>query len=505
MTNDVVYNVDKRTERKMDADVYVRGITKYRSMAAPPSHPVPAGQVNVCIRKRPLFPYEIERGEFDVLTCHSSGDANGSTVVVHKCGQELKPMRGVVKVVDNVGFPCTEAFGAAATNEAVYRAAGKPLLRVAAAGGTATCLMFGQTGSGKTHTMSAIQHAVARDIFATSDQTNSTGPPAVPVSVVYFELLGKRCFDLLEDGRREVFLREAADGEVHVRGVPAHEVCSADELTSAMDAALGRRETASTAVNATSSRSHAVCRIFFGGDGATTGSLTLVDLAGSERRTESMYHTAERRRECAEINTSLMVLKDCIRQRSAAAKSQTRVHVPFRGSNLTKILKDCLTNPEAHTTVIATASPGASDLEHTLDTLEAVSSVLGTESLITSCVAEVEEAKHQPIALPTEWTREQLREWLADKVDDLDTLPSALTGRQFARYGVPQVTALVCSGDRDKGQKLHAAFRKALKDAKEQEAARRKELKELASQRKKVKSAFALCVAPARPMQMAEC
>ena len=62
----------------------------------------------------------------------------------------------------------------------------------------------------------------------------------------------------------------------------------------AMKAALGRRETASTGANASSSRSHAVCRIRIG-DGKQRGMLTLVDLAGSERKHDSMYHDADRR------------------------------------------------------------------------------------------------------------------------------------------------------------------------------------------------------------------
>jgi len=63
---------------------------------------------------------------------------------------------------------------------------------MACGGGTATCFMFGQTGSGKTHTMSAIQNCVARDVFAAPLGGGS-------VYLAYFELVGKRCFDLLDE------------------------------------------------------------------------------------------------------------------------------------------------------------------------------------------------------------------------------------------------------------------------------------------------------------------
>ena len=111
-----------------------------------------------------------------------------------------------------------------------------------------------------------------------------------------------------------------------------------------------------------------MCRLHLG----SKGLLTLVDLAGSERKEDSMYHDAERRKEAAEINSSLMTLKECIRHRAmAAARPDKKVHIPYRGSNLTKVLKNSLSNPEAHTTVIATASPAATDTEHTMCTFQA--------------------------------------------------------------------------------------------------------------------------------------
>ena len=41
--------------------------------------------------------------------------------------------------------------------------------------------------------------------------------------------------------------------------------------------------------------------------------LTLVDCAGTERKEDSAAHTAERRKEGAEINSSLHALKECLR------------------------------------------------------------------------------------------------------------------------------------------------------------------------------------------------
>ena len=115
-----------------------------------------------------------------------------------------------------------------------------------------------------------------------------------------------------------------------------------------------------------------------GKPGKLRGKLSLVDLAGSERGTDTRSHNSQRRTESAEINTSLLSLKECIRalgQRKATTASSSAtpgsggVHVPYRGSKLTLILKDCFTSPQARSTMIATVSPGASATDHSLNTL----------------------------------------------------------------------------------------------------------------------------------------
>lgn len=65
----------------------------------------------------------------------------------------------------------------------------------------------------------------------------------------------------------------------------------------------------------------------------------------------------------AEINKSLLALKECIR-----ALDQEKKHTPFRGSKLTMVLRDSFTG-NCKTMMIANVSPCLSCSEHTLNTL----------------------------------------------------------------------------------------------------------------------------------------
>lgn len=67
--------------------------------------------------------------------------------------------------------------------------------------------------------------------------------------------------------------------------------------------------------------------------------------------------------EGAEINKSLLALKECIRALDAEAR-----HVPFRGSKLTEVLRDSFQG-DCRTVMIANISPASGSCEHTLNTL----------------------------------------------------------------------------------------------------------------------------------------
>lgn len=69
--------------------------------------------------------------------------------------------------------------------------------------------------------------------------------------------------------------------------------------------------------------------------------------------------------EGAEINKSLLALKECIRALDSGSS-----HVPFRASKLTMVLRDSFLNKQsAKIVMIACINPGSSSADHTLNTL----------------------------------------------------------------------------------------------------------------------------------------
>ena len=96
-----------------------------------------------------------------------------------------------------------------------------------------------------------------------------------------------------------------------------------------------------------------------------------MDLAGSERAADTMSDNRQRRLEGAEINKSLLGLKECVRaidsQKGQATQGQ---HVPFRQSKLTLVLRDSfLASDKVKIIMLACVCPGISSGDHTLNTL----------------------------------------------------------------------------------------------------------------------------------------
>jgi kinesin family protein 2/24 len=113
-------------------------------------------------------------------------------------------------------------------------------------------------------------------------------------------------------------------------------------MSNIIDLANSIRTTHNTVTNEVSSRSHAICNIIIKERDCEEayGKLILVDLAGSERAQETQSNDKNRRVEGAEINKSLLALKECIRALDTRKNGNSDAHVPFRASKLTLVLRD---------------------------------------------------------------------------------------------------------------------------------------------------------------------
>ncbi|KAG2541673.1 hypothetical protein PVAP13_9NG694500 [Panicum virgatum] len=201
------------------------------------------------------------------------------------------------------------------------------------------------------------------------------------MKVTFLELYNEDITDLLaledqsrfpEDRqKRHITLMEDGKGGAVIRGLEEIVVYSPRDIYSLLERGSARRRTADTALNKQSSRSHAVFSINIHVKETTVGDeelmkcgrLNLVDLAGSENIARSGVREG-RAREAGEMNKSLLTLGRVI-----TALVEHSVHVPYRDSKLTRLLRESL-GGKAKTCIIATVSPSVHSLEETLVTLD---------------------------------------------------------------------------------------------------------------------------------------
>ena len=204
--------------------------------------------------------------------------------------------------------------------------------------GIVTCFAYGQTGSGKTYTMKGIQNMAIDSLFNEAQKINNK---KLVFYISFFEIYGGRLYDLLNN-KNKLQVLDDKNGKVQIFGLEEILAESPEEMQLIIDKANSIRTTHNTVTNETSSRSHAICNICIKEEGKSEeyGKLSLVDLAGSERAQETQSNNRQRRAEGAEINKSLLALKECIRALDARKSGNSEIHVPFRASKLTHVLRD---------------------------------------------------------------------------------------------------------------------------------------------------------------------
>lgn len=186
------------------------------------------------------------------------------------------------------------------------------------------------------------------------------------IGVSYLEVYNENVMNLLTKSG-PLKLREDSNGVV-VSGLILKPISSAEELLDLLAVGNANRTQHPTDANAESSRSHAVFQVHLRMTDRKTGQkrtvkLSMIDLAGSERAA-STKGNGLRFKEGANINKSLLALGNCINKLADGLK-----HIPYRDSNLTRILKDSL-GGNCQTLMISNVSPSSLTYEDTYNTLK---------------------------------------------------------------------------------------------------------------------------------------
>eukprot|EP00462_Mataza_sp_D1_P023278 CAMPEP_0175134036 /NCGR_PEP_ID=MMETSP0087-20121206/7968_1 /TAXON_ID=136419 /ORGANISM="Unknown Unknown, Strain D1" /LENGTH=1195 /DNA_ID=CAMNT_0016416579 /DNA_START=15 /DNA_END=3602 /DNA_ORIENTATION=+ len=339
--------------------------------------------VKVCVRVRPLINLEHEK----------------------KCQPIVEyPMKDQIRISHQQPAGMEKLFtydyvhNENSSQEQLYSQCVSPLVDSYLKGYNATILAYGQTGSGKTHTMGTTgkpidgdvtnQGIIPRVISHLFAEINRRADTEFEVRVSFLEIHNEHIHDLLDTDFATTTgakpgglpIRETAAGGVVVQGAKEEVVTSEADLFACLERGATMRSTAATAMNHTSSRSHAIFTVFLtqkavsGGKGeeeeeeedeTITSKFHFVDLAGSERAKKTGA-TGARMKEGISINSGLLALANCICALSDPKNKNG--HVPFRDSKITRMLQDSL-GGNSQTTMIACVSPADSNCDETTSTL----------------------------------------------------------------------------------------------------------------------------------------
>ncbi|CAF4178972.1 unnamed protein product [Rotaria socialis] len=320
-------------------------------------------EIYVYARKRPLL--STESNFQDAITVP---DNKRIIIAENKANLDCTPL------LKKTEFEFDQVFGSDASNKHIFEATVLPLISTTHRHNL-TYICFGQTGSGKSHTIFGSRNTDGLLIHCTQLLLQETNLDNQLVCSFY-EIYNNQVYDLVNAGKR-LFVREDGDHHVNVIGVTEVALKNLDDLRCVIDDSLTRRHHGKSAFNSNSSRSHAVFQIILKNnyDSSENFRIIFIDLAGSERATDAQNNLRQTRREGAQINWSLLALKECIR-----SMDMTHSHAPFRQSKLTHILRDSLTGSKTRTCLMANVSPPDDCCQCSLNTLQYASRILDISS-----------------------------------------------------------------------------------------------------------------------------
>ena len=330
----------------------------------------PIPKIKVIVRKRPLNSKETIKGETDIISIKEN-----SRVII----SEQKVGLDLTKYIDKKEFIFDNAYDESSNNEYIYMQNVRPMIFSAFYyKSKIACFAYGQTGSGKTFTMMGSTQNVGGDNSPNSANlgmymlagydifqilANESKFNGFKILISFYEIYCDKLFDLLNN-KNKLETREDKKHNINIVGLSENNVNSLTELMNIISYGLKRRTVGKTGANSDSSRSHGIIQIrIMNINNKEHGKITFIDLAGSEREVDKVNINKKTRIDGAEINKSLLALKECIR-----ALDQEKSHTPFRGSKLTMVLRDSFIG-DCKILMIANISPGNNSSDHTLNTL----------------------------------------------------------------------------------------------------------------------------------------
>ena len=320
-------------------------------------------KIHVIVRKRPANHREYAQNDIDIISTK-----NKNTIIV----KELKNKFDLTKYIEEHKFTFDRTYDENSSNQLIYNEMLKPMIEAAFNKTKISCFAYGQTGSGKTYTMLGNNH-IKNDkgpqvpglyLLSCIDLFNFLKQrPNLELWVSFYEIYCNKLFDLLNN-KNILQAREDGKGNICIVGLLEKQTKNIEELLDIIDFGLNSRTVGITGANLDSSRSHAILQINIKTkEKEIYSKVSFIDLAGSERAVDTIDTNKKTKIDGAEINKSLLALKECIR-----ALDLEKRHKPFRGSKLTLVLRDSFMG-NCQTLMIANISPCLSCSEHTLNTL----------------------------------------------------------------------------------------------------------------------------------------
>jgi kinesin family protein 6/9 len=286
------------------------------------------------------------------------------------------------------------------SQEEVYSSCGESVVTHALNGINGTIFAYGQTGAGKTYTMCGesqyrLRGIIPRAIAQIFKEVWEKDDCSIIVRISCLEIYNETLTDLLlalpDDGNRKsnssTLAVEGNNKDCCVKGLTVKVAENEEEAMNMFFEAEKNRLIGQHHLNKQSSRSHVIFTIYLEVHSRTNASseftvskLNLIDLAGSERlrKTES---SGVLMKEAIYINKSLSFLEQVV----IALADRHRTHIPYRHSQLTRIIKDSI-GGNCNTVMIANVCGETTHIDNTIATLRFANRIM---CVVASPIANV--------------------------------------------------------------------------------------------------------------------